>query len=505
MSARHITLVTFVLCIAPGLSSVAADTLATSRSVESSSVEGKPDVRAGRTPPEWDGLEPRLNDIRRQGVTVIIQRGGVSSEDRDRLAEAREVTGAVRAEPLAVSGRFNAAAFVFDRVPPMVALMKQVPECIYAGGGVVIVPRQAVSEIWVRLADAARVNGGFRQSADRRAREMVLVMLGSQMEAWQYLIDLYRTVHGKDPPIEELSWELLASMDPSMAGYEPTNLFVADGVARVIAVVDGVRQRPDRVSPAKAGWVWNARTRLLTPTGVPAADIHRALLDTEHANRVLYIDWRANLAREQLRSLRFAVRSYTMRHGSPPDFENAGWGPLVESGYLAEPIANPMLPIGNAGRIIVVDGRGVEGDAVAMDDAGWVWNETDEMLYAAGFTDDALEETASKADRPRAIFTREYLVEQHAKAMTAAVGKAHLLRADEDAGFPPLDELRRPGGPLANPPRNPFNGLKTIQTATWSPDARATDNATGWNYDPAAGIVWANTSDMRSVPARAAD
>jgi hypothetical protein len=505
MAAVHTSLIMFVLCVALGSSAVGAqpagaDPPAAARTSATS------DIEAGRIPPFWQGLDARLNDIRRQGVTVIIRRGGVTEEDRERLAEAQAVTGAARVEPLLVSGRFNAAAFLFDRYAPMTELIEQAPECIYAGGGVVIVPRQAADDNWVRLADAARAIGGFRHSEETARRKTLLVMLGSQMEVWRYLIDAHRAVHETDPPLEALSWELLASVDPDLAGYRPTNAFVSDGVSQVIAVVDGERQHPDRVKPTQAGWVWNARARQLTPVGVSCQEIHRALVDTKHMNRTLFIEWRANLALRRLESLRLAIRSFTAMNDAPPDFDGAGWRPLIEGGFLPEPVANPMLPIPNALRIAVIEIPGAEGDLVAMDDAGWVWNATDQRLYAAGFTDDELEETASDAPRPRPLFTRQRLAEQQAEGMTAAIRQARRFeRRAEGEAAPPLDALRRPGGPLENPPRNPFNGLATIQTATWSAEDPPTDDETGWNYDPAAGVIWPNTTDMRTVAERVAD
>lgn len=463
------------------------------------------DIEAGRIPPDWNGLDEQLNRIRRQGVTVIVKRGGVSDEDHRRLAEAKDVTGAARAEAIIVSGRFDAAAFAFDRYPPLVDLIEHLPECVYAGGGVVFVPRQPVDEHWTRLADAARSLGGFRHAEETSRREQVLIMLASQMEAWQYLYETYAADRGEEPAVDDLSWELLTSVDPAMLAYEPTNLFVADGASRIIAVVDGVRQRADRVSSARAGWVWDARAKRLTPVGVDPAEIDRALVDAMHFDELMLIDHRAHETVRRLRTLRTAIRAFSMRNGRPPEFRERGWSALVEGGFLPKPLPNPMLPIPNAQRIAVIDQPRVQGDAVAVDEAGWVWNEADRRLYAVGYGDDALEEITMNSRGPHPMFTRKALAQQRAEAMMGAIERYRMAQGEKgDAAWPTLDALRREGGPLHDPPRNPFNGLKTIELAEWRAGDPPTNGETGWRYDPKAGKVWPNSPDMRSAAARAA-
>lgn len=76
------------------------------------------------------------------------------------------------------------------------------------------------------------------------------------------------------------------------------------------------------------------------------------------------------------------------------------------------------------------------------------------------------------------------------------------------ARYPTHDELRRAGTVLEQElPKNPYNGLSTLERVTSLSDAnnRQTDGDTGWRYffdnsaNPPVAIFWANNNDRTTV------
>ncbi len=71
---------------------------------------------------------------------------------------------------------------------------------------------------------------------------------------------------------------------------------------------------------------------------------------------------------------------------------------------------------------------------------------------------------------------------------------ANALVQNGTAAWPTLVQLQTLGTVMQeNVPENPYNGSNTIQSATWAATPPVSGNA-GWNYDPASGKFWANTT-----------
>ena len=65
-----------------------------------------------------------------------------------------------------------------------------------------------------------------------------------------------------------------------------------------------------------------------------------------------------------------------------------------------------------------------------------------------------------------------------------------------NGSFPSLDDLRsgKVQGMMRGIGMNPFNGSDEIQQAPWNAINPPVFGDAGWNYDPATGKFWANTT-----------
>ena len=199
---------------------------------------------------------------------------------------------------------------------------------------------------------------------------------------------------------------------------------------------------------------------------------------------------------EQLKHLRKQVDDFKAQEGRYPDFVARHWDSMIKKLYLAAPPMNPFSPRLVADRIEIVNNPGISGDAVSRKKAGWVWNQADHKLYAAGFSDGKLEQMLHGAPGGRHYIA---MPEQHVKArvmqIRQALMDARLDRARQrKLGNPTLDEFIA-GFSLEHPcPENPMNHSAEIQSAKWDARNPPVSGAAGWNYDERAGKIWANTN-----------
>ncbi len=167
----------------------------------------------------------------------------------------------------------------------------------------------------------------------------------------------------------------------------PKNPFSPEDVATHIAVIDVPGAGGETVSPKIAGWVWNTADRTLDAAMDSAA--FRAS-GREQQRRVIATTYGPHLM-STLRTLRGQIALYTVYETPlwiPGEVASQQWAPLLDSGYIFDTPDNPLSPREVAGLIVEVAVRGADGEAVSPAIAGWVWNTTDRMLFAAGYRGD---------------------------------------------------------------------------------------------------------------------
>jgi hypothetical protein len=196
---------------------------------------------------------------------------------------------------------------------------------------------------------------------------------------------------------------------------------------------------------------------------------------------------------------RTVLKSHRARTGatwSPEADPTDPWAPLILQRLLREAPANPFSPPDVATRVDVVRAPGATGETVSPKTAGWVWNSTDGMLYAAR------DSAAIRACRR----------EDHRRTMREKVGpyldpRLELLRAQISLyQLYETDDLWRPGevadeqwdpliraGYLSLAPQNPMSPPHLSTTIVEVADK----GVSGGAVDPqSAGWVW-NSADDR--------
>ena len=167
----------------------------------------------------------------------------------------------------------------------------------------------------------------------------------------------------------------------------PVNPFSPAGVATHIVMIELPGAGGETVSPKTAGWVWNKADRTLDAARDSAAV--RAS-EREQRRRVIATTYGPHLM-STLRTLRGQIALYTL-YETPlwilGEVASQQWAPLVDSGYIFDTPDNPLSPREVAGLIVEVAVQGADGASVSPLVAGWVWNSTDRMLFAAGYRED---------------------------------------------------------------------------------------------------------------------
>ena len=167
----------------------------------------------------------------------------------------------------------------------------------------------------------------------------------------------------------------------------PVNPFSPAGVATHIAVIDTPGAGGETVSPKTVGWVWNKVDRTLD-AAMNSAAVRAS--EREQRRRVIATTYGPHLMSE-LRTLRGQIALYTLYETPlwiPGEVAWQQWEPLLNAGYIFDTPDNPLSPREVAELIVEVSVRGAAGESVNPSVAGWVWNSTDRMLFAAGYRQD---------------------------------------------------------------------------------------------------------------------
>ncbi len=210
--------------------------------------------------------------------------------------------------------------------------------------------------------------------------------LEDQLATVKSMIARYTSRYGEQwspDPDPKQPWRTLIGRTLAAA---PVNPFSPPDVATHIAVIDAPGATGEAVSPKTAGWVWNEFDRTLYAASDSAAF---AAAEREERRRVIRDTYGPHLS-STLRTLRGQVVLYTLYETplwGPGEVASQQWTPLLDAGYIFETPDNPMSPREVSQRIVEIAVHGADGESVRPEIAGWVWNSTDRVLYAAGYRD----------------------------------------------------------------------------------------------------------------------
>jgi hypothetical protein len=262
----------------------------------------------------------------------------------------------------------------------------------------------------------------------------------------------------------------------------------AERAARTTAAPAGVTPSADAAATGAVEQAPPAEPRPVNPVVAAAASAHiEKLMQNFYA------------LERQLDDLRSVLKAYRARRGTawaPDPDADAPWETLLSTRLLRSVPVNPFSPPDVASRIEIVTMPGRTGEIISPKAAGWVWNSTDEILYAAR------DSGAMHACRR----------EDHRRTMREKVGpyldpRLELLRAQISLyQLYEHDDLWRPGevadeqwepliraGYVSAPPQNPMSPPDLSTTIVEVP----TPGTTGSAVDPqSAGWVW-NSADDR--------
>jgi hypothetical protein len=237
---------------------------------------------------------------------------------------------------------------------------------------------------------------------------------------------------------------------------------------------------------------------LLTPNGRVSSTwekIENAVV-TNGGKRVESKASECHAAIESLRSTRLAIARFEKLNGRSPDFDNNGWVELVAQKLIKASPRNPLSPREVDDEIEVISEVGVKGDAVSARKAGWVWNSSNNALYVAEFSENALVQMAKGAASGSnyialpdvlLIARLNYLRDIVARLQTPGSRPGKIV-------YPSAAELSaylKENGPC---PANPINNSAMIQPIDWIKRKPPINGNAGWNYDNKSGKVWANTN-----------
>jgi hypothetical protein len=201
----------------------------------------------------------------------------------------------------------------------------------------------------------------------------------------------------------------------------------------------------------------------------------------------------------QTDDLRNVLKAYRARRGTswaPDPDSDAPWAPLIQERLLRGVPANPFSPPDVATRIDVVRTPGKTGEIVNPKAAGWVWNSTDEILYAA--QDSAAIRACRREDYRRTMRDKvgPYL-DPRLELLRAQISLYQLYESDDlwrpgEVADEQWDPLIR-AGYVSVAPQNPMSPPQLSTTIVEVADTGVSGSA----IDPAsAGWVW-NSADDR--------
>ncbi len=212
-------------------------------------------------------------------------------------------------------------------------------------------------------------------------------ILDSELDQLQTMLARHASRYGRPwspgPDVTQ-PWDTLIARTRNDA---PVNPFSPAKVATHIVVLDTRGAGGETVSPKTAGWVWNKTSQTLEAATDSAAV--RAS-EREQRRRVIATTYGPHLMAE-LRTLRGQIALYTLYETPlwiPGEVASQQWAPLLNAGYIFDTPDNPISPREVAELIVEVTDRGADGESVNPSVAGWVWNTTDRMLFAAGYRED---------------------------------------------------------------------------------------------------------------------
>jgi hypothetical protein len=199
---------------------------------------------------------------------------------------------------------------------------------------------------------------------------------------------------------------------------------------------------------------------------------------------------------DQLDHIRRQIDQFKVKEGRYPDFVARHWESMVKKLYLPSSPMNPFSPRLVGDRIEVVNNAGISGDSVSRKKAGWVWNQADQKIYAAGFSDEKLKQMLLGAPGGRHYIA---MPEEHVKAravqLRAVLSNLRSARSRQGkTGNPTLAELISAFSLDKSCPENPMNHSAEIQAGKWDARNPPVSGGAGWNYDDRAGKIWANTN-----------
>ena len=212
-------------------------------------------------------------------------------------------------------------------------------------------------------------------------------VLDSQFEKLQKMLARHASRYGQPwspDPDPTQPWGTLIARTHNEA---PVNPFSPAKVATHIVFIDIRGTGGETVSPKTAGWVWNTTDRTLH-AAMDSAAVRASV--REQRRRVIATTYGPHLM-TTLRTLRGQIALYTLYETPlwiPGEVASQQWKPLLDAGYIFDTPDNPISPPDVAKLIIEITVRGADGESVSPSVAGWVWNPTDRMLFAAGYRED---------------------------------------------------------------------------------------------------------------------
>ncbi len=212
-------------------------------------------------------------------------------------------------------------------------------------------------------------------------------MLESELDQLQSMLARHATRYGHRWSPDADPTQPWGTLIARTRNAEPVNPFSPARVATHIAIIDIRGAGGETVNPKTAGWVWNSADRTLH-AAMDSAAVRAS--EREQRRRVITNTYGPRLMSE-LRTLRGQIALYTVYETPlwiPGEVATQQWAPLLNAGYIFDTPDNPIAPREVAELIVEVAVRGADGESVSPSVAGWVWNSTDRMLFAAGYRED---------------------------------------------------------------------------------------------------------------------
>jgi len=200
-------------------------------------------------------------------------------------------------------------------------------------------------------------------------------------------------------------------------------------------------------------------------------------------------------------TLNAQVTLYQFSRGGPPDLVKEQWKPLLDGGFIERAPFNPLADREVATKVIALEDAGKPVREVSTALAGWVWSKRDGKLYPTGdpwgrieAMDDA---TAAEGGMNHKIGVLKGRLGGFRGDIATFYADTAMRQPspDQPGRYPTLAELATPGTVMMVIPRNPINGSREIQAATWDKSNPIVHGTAGWNYDEKAGKLWANTAE----------